>query len=146
MDIQFSMPSSRIAGRQALGNFFRAMQPERAHWYSIIMSNQVTGCDNNNHYSVFPPLSKLSSIQEDILKQVLVHCGLAMFWKNVGFSPLLKEWQYFITEQDSICGTRVLTLQRTPTDKWAAAQANALCVPRVCITLIGEDWLEKLVP
>jgi hypothetical protein len=52
------MSSSRIAGRKALGNFFRAMQPERAHWYSIIMSNQVTGCDNNNHYSAFPPLSK----------------------------------------------------------------------------------------
>jgi hypothetical protein len=38
--VQYSMSSSRTAGRQALGAFFHTMQPEQAHWYSIIISRQ----------------------------------------------------------------------------------------------------------
>jgi hypothetical protein len=54
---------------------------------------------DEKHYAAFPPLSKLSSINEDIFREVLVHCRLAMYRKNSGYSPLEKEWSYFITEQ-----------------------------------------------
>ncbi len=91
------MASSRTAGRQALGAFFRTMQPERAHWCSIIISKQTTAYDEK-FYSAFPPLSKLASIEEEIFRHVLFHCGLVMYQKDVGHSPLMKEWEYFITE------------------------------------------------
>jgi hypothetical protein len=72
------MASSRTAGRQALGACFHAMQPEHAHWSSIIISKQATANDDK-FYSTFPPLSKLTSIQEQIFRQVLFRCGLAMY-------------------------------------------------------------------
>ncbi len=92
------MSSSRTAGRQALGAFFCTLQPERAHWYSIIISRQTTASDEQL-YTAFPPLSKLSSIADEIFCQVLVHCGLVMYRKDFGHSPLIKEWEYFIAEQ-----------------------------------------------
>jgi hypothetical protein len=35
--------------------------------------------DDDKFYSTFPPLSKLTSIQEQIFRQLLFHCGLAMY-------------------------------------------------------------------
>jgi hypothetical protein len=78
------MSLSRAGGRQALGAFFQAMQPESAHWYSIIMPMEVTSGFDEKHYLAFPLLSKLSSIKEDIFREVLCHCGLAMYQKNRG--------------------------------------------------------------
>jgi hypothetical protein len=93
------MASSRTSGQHAHGAFFRAIQPEQAHWYSIIISKQATA-DDEKFYSTFLPLSKLTSIQEQIFRQVLFHCGLAVYQKDVGHSPLMKEWEYFITKQE----------------------------------------------
>ncbi len=59
----------------------------------------IPGFDEK-HYLAFPPLSKLSCIKEETLREVLGHCGLAIHRKNTGYSPLLKEWQYFLAEQE----------------------------------------------
>jgi hypothetical protein len=98
-DVQDLMLGTRNPGREALAAFFRALAPQRGHWYSVLLSSSTTDFDEQ-HCAVFPPLSKLASIGEDMLWVVLVHCGLAMFQKGVGHSPLLKAWDYFIHEQE----------------------------------------------
>jgi len=68
-------------------------------WYSILSFNQSTSFDKQ-HHTTFPSLSKLASIDEIILRTVLVHCGLVMFRRGVGYSVLSKEWEYFLIEQE----------------------------------------------
>ena len=162
-DVQYSMASSRTAGRQALGAFFRALQPERAHWYSIIISRQTTASDEQL-YKAFPPLSKLASIEEEMFRQVLFHCGLVMYRRDVGHSALMKEWEYFITEQQLPevevthytinkkkrifirlgSWSKGCNARKTPADIWAASQANLLRVPRVRIILISEKLARNI--
>jgi hypothetical protein len=159
------MSSSRTAGRQALGAFFRTMQPERAHWYSVIISGQ-TMASNEQLYEAFPVLSKLSSIEEEIFRQVLVHCGLVMYKKNVGYSPLMKEWEYFITEQqlsevevthhtvdkkseytsDLDLGTRV-SMHGKPREIYGQQHERIHCgFQELASPLLAKSWQEKLVP
>jgi len=165
VDVQVSMSTMRSIGRQALGAFFQAMQPERAHWYSILLPMKATPGFDESHYAAFPPLSKLSSINEDIFREVLVHCELAMYRKNSGYSPLEKEWSYFNTEQGipeaeithlSLGNKKRLYIRlgtwnkgqnhlpRTPENIWLAAQAGTLRVPRVCMTLISEKFAKRI--
>jgi hypothetical protein len=161
--VQYSMASSRTAGLQALGAFFRTMQPQLAHWYSIIISKQTTAYDEK-FYLAFPPLSKLALIEEEIFRHVLFHCGLVMYRKDVGHSPLMKEWEYFITEQQLsevevthytinkkkwICirlgsWNKGSNAWKTPAEIWATAQANSLRFPRVSITLVSEKLVRKI--
>jgi hypothetical protein len=158
------MSSPRFRGRVALGAFFQAMQPERGHWYSILLPMKATSGFDEKHYSAFPPLSKLSSIKEEILRELLVHCGLVMYRKNTGYSPLLKEWQYFIAEQElpevevthlTIDKKRRYYIRlgswnkalnyspKTPVEIWSAAERGTLRVPRVCVTLVSERFAKK---
>ncbi len=71
-----------------LEHFF-AMQPERAHLYSIIISRQ-TAAFNEQLYLELSPLSKFLLIEEDIFREILGHCGLVMYNKDVGHLPLMK--------------------------------------------------------
>jgi hypothetical protein len=93
------MMASRTAGREALAPFFHSLAPQRGHWYSILLSSTKTYFDEQ-HYAAFLSLSKKVSIEEGILWEVLVHCGLVMFRKGIGHSLLLKAWDYFIHEQE----------------------------------------------
>jgi len=141
------------------------MKPERAHWYSILLPSKSTPGFDEKHYAAFPPLSKLSSIKEEIFREVLLHCGLAMYRKNSGYSPLEKEWEYFITEQEipeaeithfSLGSKKRFYIRlgtwnkglnhypKTPENIWASAQAGTLRVPRICITLVSERFAKKI--
>jgi hypothetical protein len=140
------------------------MQPERAHWYSILLPSKSTTGFDEKHYAAFPPLSKLSSIKEEIFRGVLLHCGLAMYRKNSGYSPLEKEWEYFITEQEipeaeithlSLGNKKRFYIHlgtwnkglnhcpKTPENICASAQAGTLRVPRICITLVSERFAKN---
>ncbi len=72
------MNSSRKAGRQALAAFFSGLGAQRGHWYSIILSCS-TGASDERHSIAFPPLSKLASVGEAMMQNVLLHCGLIQF-------------------------------------------------------------------
>jgi hypothetical protein len=163
VDVQYSMLASRNAGRQAPASFFRAMQPERAHWYSILSLEHSTTFDKQHHLA-FPSLSKSSSIDEVILRTLLVHCGLVMFRRGAGYSALMKEWEYFLIEQElNEVEVTHFTIKKkmriyirlgtsyksnnsckTPSDIWSAARANALRVPRVSVTLSSEKLAKKI--
>ncbi len=78
VDFQGLMLGTKNPGREAWAAFFRALAPQRGHWYSVLLSISTTKF-YQQHYAVFPPLSKVASIGEDVLRAVLVHCGLVMF-------------------------------------------------------------------
>jgi hypothetical protein len=46
----------------------------------------------------FPPLGKSASVDEDMMWNVLVHCGLIMFRLGSGYSVLMQQWQSFLLE------------------------------------------------
>jgi hypothetical protein len=81
-------------------------------------------------------------------------------------SPLEKEWEYFITEQEipeaeithlSLGNKKRFYIRlgtwnkglnhypKTPENIWASAQAGTLRVPRICITLVSERFAKKMV-
>ncbi len=72
------MSASSSAGRKALADFFRGLEPQRGHWYSIILPSSTTASDER-HARAFPPLSKVASIGEEMMQAVLLHCGLLRF-------------------------------------------------------------------
>jgi len=88
-----------------------------------------------------------------------------MYRKNSGYSPLEKEWEYFITEQEipeaeithlSLGSKKRFYIRlgtwnkglnhypKTPENIWASAQAGTLRVPRICITLVSERFAKKI--
>jgi hypothetical protein len=85
--------------------------------------------------------------------------------KKLGYSPLMKEWQDFIIEQEipevevthfTINKKKQVYIRlgswnkglnyspKTPADIWSAAQANILRVPRVSTTLVSERFAKKI--
>jgi hypothetical protein len=81
-------------GRQALADFFSALAPQRAHWYSIILPVSEGGSEDRIA-AAFPPLSKIASLHEGMLREVLLQCGLLQFRQKSGHSVLEQEWVNF---------------------------------------------------
>ncbi len=94
MDAQVIMSSPRNIGRQALADFFRAMVTQNAHWYSIFVPE---GEDCSGVHDVFPPLSKLLSIDVGMMNEVLQACGL-LYTRGKISSPLLSAWNEVLVE------------------------------------------------
>jgi hypothetical protein len=70
--------SSQNAGRIALADIFSRLHSLCRHWYSIIASTKIGSMDETIN-KAFPPSGKLASIDEDMMQDVLAHCGLIMF-------------------------------------------------------------------
>ena len=73
------------------------MTLSKAHWYTIIppSADEPTGpfiC------SIFPSLSDLLSLDDNIWKALLVHLGLASYWHGTLCSPYQAAWERFIGE------------------------------------------------
>ena len=144
------MNSSRKAGRQALAAFFSGLGAQRGHWYSVILSSS-TGASDERHSAAFPPLSKLASVGEAMMRNVLLHCGLVQFRRGSGHSVLLQQWQDFILEYllDDVEVTHFTIAKkkriyirlgswnssshkrRTPAKVWSSACSGNLRVPRL---------------
>ena len=58
--------SLRKQGRDAVADFLRALEQQKAHWYSIILTSIPDDLDYC-HRATFPSLSHLMSINEEII-------------------------------------------------------------------------------
>ena len=157
------MLASSYTGRQALAEFLRGLGPQRGHWYSIILQPGLLGIDENVARA-FPPLSKLASIGEEMMRAVLLHCGLLQYRGGSGHSPLMNAWEYFIAEQqlDEVevshftikkkrgyfirlgSWNMVSHQRRTPSEIWSASLSGKLRVPRVCTSSISSTLAEVI--
>jgi len=155
--------SSRNAGRIALADFFFGLHSQRGHWYNIIASTKIGSMDETIN-KAFPPLGKLASVDEDMMRNVLVHCGLIMFCRGSGYSVLMQQWQSFLLEYQlsdtevthfTIAKKKYIFLRlgswnsishkaRTPAEIWSAALSRTLRVPRVCTSLLSRTLAERI--
>ena len=90
------MSSSRNSARQTLAELFDALQPQKAHWYSII-SPRSEDPSGERIKVLFPPIATLLSMREDIFEFVLMKCGLMRNIKNKS-SPSMNSWENFRSE------------------------------------------------
>jgi len=81
--------------RKALADFFAAAEVQRAHWYSIKEAKDGACCHDVN--LVFPSLSSLLSIHEDILTAIKEFAGLLYKRKAVS-SSLLRACEELLRE------------------------------------------------
>ena len=87
--------SLRKQGRDAVADFLQALEQQKAHWYSIILTAIPDDLDDC-HRATFPSLSRLSNIDEDIIRGVLWLAGLARYTRNYGYSVMPLAWIEFI--------------------------------------------------
>jgi hypothetical protein len=78
------MTSMRNIGKQGLADFFTLMLIKDMHWYSIMLLDNPDSF-NNLHGHVFPSLSKILNIDEEMMRLCLQSCGLLHFKKDCGF-------------------------------------------------------------
>ena len=149
------MSSSRKVGRQALADFFSALVPQRAHWYSIILPIGEGGSEDRIA-AAFPPLSKIASLHEEMLREILLQCGLLQFRQKSGHSVLEQEWLNFKCEFDLAdfevthftikkkkryyvrlgSWSALLHIRRSPAEIWSSSSSGKLRVPRVSTSSI----------
>jgi hypothetical protein len=84
-----------MIGRSALAEFLSNLMPSKAHWY-VIIPPRVEECNSRFIRSVFPSLSDLLSLDDSIWRALLVHFGLASYWRGTVCSPLIASWERFI--------------------------------------------------
>jgi hypothetical protein len=62
-------------GRVALADFFFLLSLQKAHWYLIIMPTKIDD-DYDLLCSTFPPLSYMLSLEEQLVRKLLLDCRL----------------------------------------------------------------------
>jgi hypothetical protein len=68
-----------MVGRSALAEFIQKLMPSKAHWYAIIQPGSEEPNSSLIH-SVFPAMSDLLSLDDEVWRTMLVHLGLATYW------------------------------------------------------------------
>jgi len=94
-DGQEVMISRQNRARKALADFLVATDMQRAHWYAIMESKDCNVAEEIN--KVFPPLSHLLGIREDLFAAVGELAGVIVLRRGV-FSVPLHAWEKFIAE------------------------------------------------
>jgi hypothetical protein len=77
--------------RKALADFFVMMEAQHAHWYCI-KSPTIGEANCLELKCMFPPLSSLLNIQDEVLMSMLKVAGLLYQQGNM-LSPLLHAWE-----------------------------------------------------
>ncbi len=62
----------------ARANFLCALDHQKAHWYAILLL-AASGNLDDHHCLAFPLLLKLTSVGEEIIRDVLCQCGLVWY-------------------------------------------------------------------
>ena len=88
--------SSRNLCRKAIADFFSTVEPQHAHWYCI-KSPAVGDTFHHELKAMFPPLSSLLNLPEDVLMSALRVAGV-MYQRGNSISPLFSGWESFIAE------------------------------------------------
>jgi hypothetical protein len=135
------------------------MTSKKAHWYIIIQLNDNDALDSH-HQLVFPSLSLLTNIDEEMMCLALHTCGLLYFRRGTGYSPMVSGWQdflsdYFLEEvkvshylinRKKRYYTRIGSWnsdpQRTPKEIWSKDPKDAILHPRLCIISLGNDLVK----
>jgi hypothetical protein len=86
-----------MVGRSALAEFIQKLMPSKAHWYAIIQPGSEEPNSSLIH-SVFPAMSDLLSLDDEVWRTMLVHLGLATYWRGKICTPLMASWERFIGE------------------------------------------------
>jgi hypothetical protein len=117
----------------------------------------MSSTDAAHHFQAFTSLGKVALVAEDLMQDILLHCGLIMFCRGSGHAVLIKQWQSFILEHQLseidvmhitvgkkrciyVClgsWNAITHKPRTPADIWSSALAGTLWVPRVCTSLLS---------
>jgi hypothetical protein len=90
------MGAAQNLSRSALADFLVATEPQRAHWYCI-KEPLLREAYCQEIKLLFPSLSSLLNIKDEVLTSVLKIAGLVYQRKNIS-SPLLRAWESFIAE------------------------------------------------
>jgi hypothetical protein len=149
------MSVARRLGRDALSIFLCAMDQQRAHWYTIL--SPAASCNlDDRHCLAFPSLSKLTSVDEEIIREVLCQCGLAQFRSNTGYSVMPMAWAEFIREYQleevEVSHFFIMRKKRiyiwlgswrdgrkkTPAEVWSNALNYSIYAPRLHISSLGN--------
>ena len=151
------MSSSRNSARQTLAELFDVLQPQKAHWYSII-SPRSEDPSGERIKVLFPPIATLLSMREDIFEFVLMKCGLMRNIKNKS-SPSMNSWEDFRSEFQlhieftifSISGKRYNFIRigswglknpaATPKEIWSARDYS---VPKLRVATISMNFSSKI--
>jgi hypothetical protein len=96
VDGQDTMSGVLDLSRKALADFFVAMEAQHAHWYCI-KSPTIGETNCLELKRIFPPLSSLLNIQDEVLMSVLKVAGLLCQRGNM-ISPLLRAWEDLFAE------------------------------------------------
>jgi len=149
-------------GRKGLADLFTSMVIKDAHWYSIVLLDNPD-CFNSLHDQVFPSLSKILHIDEEMMRLCLQSCGLLRFKKGSGFIPVVDAWrdffkEYFLDEAEVThfspvnrrkriyvrIGMWKNNDRRTPGDIWSLAMAGHVVTPRLRITSLGNNFARTI--
>jgi len=96
VDGQDTMSGALNLSRKALANFFVTMEAQHAHWYCIKSPTiGEANCLELKH--MFPPLSSLLNIQDEVLMSLLKIAGL-LYQRGYMLSPLLHAWDDLLAE------------------------------------------------
>jgi hypothetical protein len=155
------MSVARRLGWDALSNFLHAMDQQGAHWYAIL--SPAASCNLDDcHCLAFPSLSKLTSVDEEIIGEVLCQCGLAWYRSNTGYSVMPMAWaelirKYQLEEVEVLhffimCKKRIYTRlgswqdgrKKTPAEVWSNALNDSIYAQRLCISSLGNDFAKNI--
>jgi hypothetical protein len=155
------MSVARRLGWDALSIFLRTMDQQRAHWYVIL--SPAASCNlDDRHCLAFPSLSKLTSVDEEIIREVLCQCGLAWYRSNTGYSVMPMAWAEFVREYQleevEVSHFFIMLKKRiyirlrswqdgrkkTPAEVWSNALNDSIYAPRLRISSLGNDFTKNI--
>jgi hypothetical protein len=93
---QVVMSMAQNLSRKALADLFITMEAQHAHWHCI-KSTVVGEAHSDDVKAMFPPLSSLLNIPDNLLLSILEVVGL-MYQQGNFLSPFLHGWEGFIAE------------------------------------------------
>jgi hypothetical protein len=155
------MAEVRKHGRVAIAEFLHAMGRQRAHWYAILTPTDACKLDNQ-HSLAFPSLSKLTSVDEEILRVLFHHCGLVQYRRNSGYSILDIAWSELIREfyLDEVevshlfinkkrriyirLGSWQNSVKKTPQEVWKGVKKNEFYAPKLRVTCLSNEFAKSI--
>ncbi len=157
------MSEVRKLGRDAIADFLRAMGRQRAHWYAILTPNDACQLDRR-HSLAFPSFSKLTSVDEEIIRVLFRHCGLVQYRSNTGYSVMDMAWadfirEYYLEEEVEVSHLFLLRRRRiyvrlgswqcgikktTPQEIWNRAKKDEVFAPKLRITCLSNEFAKNI--
>jgi hypothetical protein len=129
---------------------------------STLVCNTITCCLlqlNDCHCFAFPSLSKLTSLDEEIIREVLCQCGLVQYRSNTGYYVMPMEWTEFIREYEleevDVLHFFIMHKKKiyiwlgswcsdTPAEVWSNAWNDSIYAPRLRFSSLGNEFAKNI--